>query len=178
MGRGIHPQIPHLQQSGSSRRGSPAQNRPDAGHHLHHAEGLGEVIVSPQIQPHHLVILRPTGGSNDDRDAGGGGIAPEGFENFDTVHPGQHNIQQGQVKVVLGNQVRRGAAIVGNRAVIPRAAQADRNQPGNGNFVLHNQNAVHPMPPIVIYLKYSTELSPSCIEVRREELGVRSWAAG
>ena len=66
---------------------------------------------------------------------------------------------------MLGNQVRRGAAIVGNRAVLPRAAQADRNQPGNGNFVLHNQNAVHPMPPIVIYLKYSTELSPSCIEV-------------
>ena len=66
---------------------------------------------------------------------------------------GQHNIQQGQVKVMLGNQVRRGAAIVGNRAVRPRAAQSDRNQLGNGNFVLHNQNAVHPMPPIVIYLK-------------------------
>ena len=59
------------------------------------------------------------------------------------VEPEVHEHPEARVAPPLHAVGRRGAAIVGNRAVIPRAAQADRNQPGNGNFVLHNQNAKH-----------------------------------
>ena len=136
MGRGIHPQIPHLQQSGSSRRGSPAQNRPDAGHHLHHAEGLGQIIVRAQVQPHHLVVLRSPGGRDDDRDAGGGGIAPEGFENFNAVHSGQHDIQHNELGLGMAQRVEQSHTV-------PEALRLEAGRP---------QGIQHQLPDAVVVL--------------------------
>ena len=136
MGRGVHPQIAHLQQSGGSRGSRPAQNRPDTGHHLHHAEGLGQIIVRAQVQPHHFIVFRPPGGRDDDRDAGGGRIAPEGFENFDAVHPGQHNIQHNQLGLGMAQGIEQPHAV-------PEALRLEAGRP---------QGIQHQLPDAVVIL--------------------------
>ena len=45
-----------------------AQHRLDAGHELHHAEWLDEVIVRAEVEAADLVVLRALGRSHDDRD--------------------------------------------------------------------------------------------------------------
>ena len=136
MGVGVHPQLPVLQQPGSGGGSAPAQYRPDAGDHLHHPEGLGEIIVRPGVQTHHLVVLRPLGGSHDDGNPGGGRVGSQGFQDSDAVLVGQHDVQQ--------NQLRLGAAqAVEQPRTVPEALRLKARRP---------QGVQHQLPDAVIVL--------------------------
>ena len=75
-----------------------AQHGADARDHLHHAEGLGKIIVRAGIQPDDLVILAAAGGRKDDgelrRERGGAQL----FQYFNAVLAGQHDVEQDKLR--------------------------------------------------------------------------------
>ena len=73
-----------------------AQGGADAGHQLHHAEGLGDVVVRPAVQAHHLVVLGPLGGDQDDGEPSGGGAGADALEDVQAVLLREHQVQQDQ----------------------------------------------------------------------------------
>ena len=62
-----------------------AQGGADTGHELHHPKGLGDVVVRPAVQAHHLVVLGPLGGDQDDGEPGGGGAGADALEDVQAV---------------------------------------------------------------------------------------------
>ena len=78
-----------------------AQGGAHPGHQLHHAEGLGYIVVRPLIQSQHLVVLGALGGEHDDRQGLGGGHGAQALEYLQTVLLGQHDIQQHQLRAAL-----------------------------------------------------------------------------
>ena len=73
-----------------------AENGPDPGDHLHHAEGLAQIIVGAQIEADNSVILASLGGSHDDRKSDRHRCGPKLFEDRDAVLAWQHDVQQYQ----------------------------------------------------------------------------------
>ena len=65
------------------------EHRPHQGHQLLGAEGLGHIVVRPQVEPQQLVVLLPTGGEQDDRRLGELAELRQGLE---PVHPRHHHI--------------------------------------------------------------------------------------
>ena len=78
-----------------------AEHRADTGEQLHNAEGLGHIIVGPQVQSLYDIKFTGFGGHHDDRDvlqlAGG----PDFLQNGEPVLTGKHDVQQHQVRNVL-----------------------------------------------------------------------------
>ena len=86
-----------------------AQRHVDAGGKLQNSEGLGNIVVRPQIQSLYLVGLLP---QRAEHDAGDLRIALlEFFEHVQSAAVGQHNIQKshrGQVLIQRGIEIRHG----------------------------------------------------------------------
>ena len=139
MGRGIHSQIPHLQQSGSSRRGSPAQNRPDAGHHLHHAEGLGHIVVGPHVKAGYYGALVAGGRQKDHRQLPG----PGGSAHAEAGAVRQLQVHQSQVKPHPFQGLPGGALPCRRRHGEALLPQKIRQQTDNGVVILRQQYSVH-----------------------------------
>jgi serine/threonine protein kinase len=57
------------------------------------AEGLGNIVVGPHFQADDPVRLLGLGGEHDDRQGGGGRLGTKTPADFQTVHLGQHEIQ-------------------------------------------------------------------------------------
>ena len=72
----------------------------DAGQQLVGAEGLGQVVVSTQVQGGHFVFFVGAGGNDHHREAG---PAPELAQNIQAVHVGQPQIQNDEVRTVGGD---------------------------------------------------------------------------
>ncbi|CAN3963006.1 DNA-processing protein DprA, partial [Dysosmobacter welbionis] len=96
----------HLQNAaaeGAVLRLRPPQQRPDAGEQLHHAEGLGHIVIGAAVQTHHLVVLRALGRQHDDRQLGRAGRGPELFQDAESILLRQHDIQQHQGRHLLSH---------------------------------------------------------------------------
>ena len=74
-----------------------AQHRLDAGHELHHAEWLDEVIVRAEVEAADLVVLRALGRSHDDRDGAQLRRRLHALQQLDAVHAGQHHVEHHQI---------------------------------------------------------------------------------
>ena len=77
------------------------QHRLDAGHQFHDPEGLGQIVVRPQIQTLYLVVLCALGGGHHHRDAPQGRRGPHPAQQLHAVHAGQHHIQHHQLRLLL-----------------------------------------------------------------------------
>ena len=91
-----------------SRRRSPhrwggraAQQGVHAGDELHHAEGLGQVVVGASIQAAHLVVFRALGREHHHRHMLGGLIGAQAAQNLQPVDARQHDVEQHQVGKTL-----------------------------------------------------------------------------
>ena len=88
----VHLQAPQTQGTAGPLR--PPQQGPNAGEQLHHAKGLGHVIVGAAVQPQDLVILGALGGQHNNWNIGMGAY-PAAY--IEAVHHGKHDIQQNQI---------------------------------------------------------------------------------
>ena len=75
--------------------GVPPELGLDPGHQLQRIEGLGEVVVRPQGQPHDLVHVLHPGSEHQD---GEQVRLPDLLAQSEAVHIREHHIQDGQVK--------------------------------------------------------------------------------
>ena len=71
-----------------------AQSGADAGRQLVRIEGLGDIVVGPQIQCGHLFLFLVAGGDDEDGD-----MAPTAqlFQHLESVHVRQTQVQQDQI---------------------------------------------------------------------------------
>jgi len=114
-----------------------AQHRVDAGQHLLHLKGLGDVVVRSHFETGHLVLQLALGGEHDDGDLGG---LPDLFAHGPAVHAGQHDVQQDQVGLELVELVQPGQPVAGDLALHLLLFQIDAQQVGNILVIFHNQD--------------------------------------
>ena len=117
-----------------------AQHSPDPGYHLHHAEGLCQIVVGSQIQTQHLVILRSPGGGHNDGDPRRIRAGAEGFENFNSVHTGKHNVQHNQQGLFFGKGLKQGFSIRKALGVKSRGPQRIEHQLPDAGVIFHTVN--------------------------------------
>ena len=78
-----------------------AQHRLDACHQRHHAKGLCHIVVCTAVQSDDLIVLRTLCGDHNHRQIFCCHVAPNLFQNFQTVLLRQHDIQQNQIRLLL-----------------------------------------------------------------------------
>ena len=119
------------------RRLDAAQDGLDPGHQLAGVEGLGEVVVRPQLQAHDLVHVVGAGGEHDD---GHRAVLAQPAADLPAVHPGHHQIQHDQVRL---EPARRFQALLPVPRGVHAEALAVEVEPGeldDALFVVYDQN--------------------------------------
>lgn len=66
-----------------------------AQHHLHRIEGLGDIVVRPEIEAENFVVVLAFGRENEN---GHLAEAPQGPRHLIAREPGHHHVQNGQVR--------------------------------------------------------------------------------
>ena len=77
------------------------QKRPHTADELQNAEGLGEVIVRPGIQPFHNVQLAVFCGDQQHGQSLGGAVGAQGLQNLNAAFTGQHPVQNHKIRLIL-----------------------------------------------------------------------------
>src|SRR5690349_8166420 len=86
----------------------PAERRADAGDQLGHLERLLDVVVGARLQPHHDVDRVAAGRQHHDR---GRRFAADLAADLETVHPGQHDVEQDQVVAAAPESLEAGETV-------------------------------------------------------------------
>ena len=81
------------------------QNRTDSCDQLHHAEGLGDIIVRASVQTFHPVIFRVFGGQHDDRKRCCLRVLAKAFQNGNAVFLRKHDVQQNKFGQLPGQRL-------------------------------------------------------------------------
>jgi hypothetical protein len=126
---------PHGRHAGS------AQHRLHPGHQLAHAERLGQVVVAPDLQRMHLVVLGAPG--RDDHDRRLDPLAAQRLGDPPAVHSWQHQIDDGHIRALVAQLSHRPLAILGDLDVHPGAPQMGRHRVGDHPVVLGDQYPCH-----------------------------------
>ena len=131
----------------------PAQQSFDPGDKLHHAEGLGDVVVGTGLQTDDLVIFTALGGEHDHRRAAGGGTLPQLAQHLQAVLFGQHDIQQDQLGSLPGQHLPEGRGSVKARGLKTGIVQCINYQFPDAGVVFHQKN--HKNPPFLrVYISF------------------------
>ena len=116
---------------------SPAEQCPDPGQQLHHAKGLGHIVVGSGIQTKHLVILGALGGEHHHGNQGGFGIGTEGFQNVQTVLLRQHDVQHDELRQTLFHGIPERSGMAEALSLQRGAVQSVGHQLPDGVVILH-----------------------------------------
>ena len=111
----------------------PAKLRLDPRQDLHGVEGLGDIVVRPQIQALNFVRVLGFGREQDHRHVG---RLPQAGQGGDAVQLGHHDVQQDQVDVLPAKQVQGLRPVVGGEDLIPGGGQIDGQCGHNVLFVV------------------------------------------
>ena len=109
----------------------------DPGHQLPHGEGLGDVVVRPDLQALDLVRLLLPGGEDDDGHAAA--LLPENAAHIKADHLRQHHVQQHDVRVLLQGHGEPRLPVVGGEDGIALLLQVKADDIHNALLVLHDQ---------------------------------------
>ena len=109
----------------------------DPGQEFVRAEGLGEVVIRPQIQCGDLVPLMGAGGDHHHRQAG---PAAQAAEDVQTIHVRQAEVQNDQVGTVGGDHGKRLLAGLGLHGFIAVVVEDRGNEVRDALLVLNYQN--------------------------------------
>src|SRR6266540_4207934 len=118
----------------------PAELGPETGQDLLHPEWLGHVIVGPGVEGRDLVGLLVPDGKDDDRDVGEG---PHPTDHLGAVEIGKAQIQEHQVRSVLGRCHHGLLAGAGGLDRVAVGLQARPQGPSNLGLVVHHQDRGH-----------------------------------
>ena len=109
----------------------------DPGQELVRAEGLGEVVVRPQIQRGDLVPLVGAGGDHHHRQAG---PTAQAAENVQAIHVRQAEVQNDQIGTVGGDHGKRLLAGLGLHGLIAIVIENRGNEVRDALLILDYQN--------------------------------------
>ena len=121
---------------GGGGHGHPADVGLHPGHQLPDGEGFCDIVVRPQLQAQHLVLLLLPGGEHEN--GGGGAGLPDFFAHLKAAQPGQHQVQQNEVRVLLQGQLQAGGAVQGLQGVVPFPHQIEGQDIHNVLLILNN----------------------------------------
>ena len=120
-------------------RGS-AQHGLDAGEQLPDAERLDDVVVRPQLEPLHAVLLLPARREHDDGRAGA--LRRHDLEHLEAVSSRHGYVQQGQVKVAFTHGADGGQALFQRQHLVAGCGQHVRQGVPDAVVILRNQNGI------------------------------------
>ena len=112
----------------------------DPGQQLPHGEGLGDIVVRPQLQTQDLVGLLLPGGEHED--GHGRPRLPDLPAHVKSVHPRQHQVQQDQVRVLFQSQLQAGIPVIGLQGIVPLPAEVEGQNIHDVLLVFHDQNGL------------------------------------
>ena len=137
---------------------TPAQHRLDPGDQLHHAKGLCHVVVSPQVQSHHLVVLCPLCGHHDHRDVLGLHRRLQLLEQGDAVLSREHDIKKNKLWRFQRQSLKKTAPVLKSAGFESCCLQCIYNQFSDVAVILHTKNhqfspslSFMPRPPALLY---------------------------
>ena len=108
-------------ESAQARRGlllpRPSQHRLDPRQELGHAEGLGDVVVGPQLQSQDPVGLLSSRRQHDDGRTRL--VRAQGAAQVQAAHPGQHDVQNDQVHLLFRKKSQGALGIARGQDTVP-----------------------------------------------------------
>ena len=116
----------------------PAQEGPQPSGHLLHLERLGEVVVGADLEPGDDVVGVVAGADDDDRDVA---AAPYLADAVEPGHPAEHEVDQHDVGVDLGERPQGLLGAGGLRDLVPLVLQG---QPEHGTDAVVVLDEEHP----------------------------------
>ncbi len=118
-----------------------AQDGTDPRHQLQHAERLGDVVLRAEVQPGHLVGLRPAGREQDDREAGRFRVLFQAAQGLEPVHAGEHDVQQEDVRQAVPQRGKHGGCVLKARNLQPAGFQRAADDFAHVLLVLDHKSA-------------------------------------
>jgi len=113
-----------------------AQQRLHPCHQLAHTEGLGEVVIGPNLKPHDCIHFIGAGGQHENRDAG---FLPEDSANLEAIQDGQHDVKHHQVGMLAAGNVQRLSAVHRHSHFVPLLEQIVFQRVNQRRFVLYDK---------------------------------------
>ena len=144
LGPVIHGDGPHGEQAGALVRAPQAGISPQLGlhpgHHLQGVEGLGDIVVRPDVQAQDLVRVLALGGEEDN-----GHVAPlpQLGGGPDAVQLGHHHVHQDEMDLVLLHSPDGLPAVIGLQGAIALAGEIDVQGGDDVLVVVADQNGIH-----------------------------------
>jgi len=118
-----------------------AQDGLDARQQLARRKGLDHVVVDPRFQAADPVVLLATRGQHDDRHVAGHFVAAPASGEFQTTGPGQHPVEQDQVRNPVGDGGGGLAAVPGVHWLVVALTQGEGHHVADGGLVIDYQDA-------------------------------------
>lgn len=164
----VDDQIPHPEDGG---RGDlplrPPQDRANPRHQLARAEGLGDVIVRPQLQAQHPILLHPRRQDDD----GHPGLPSDGATDVEAIHARQHRVQDDKVGPLPPEGMQRAGAIPHRDHAEPRLLQAGPDHLAHPGLILHHQHRPHADPLLRLTPWAFSPAAPTCWSTKPHSRG-------
>ncbi len=116
----------------------PPQEGLDAAHELAQPEGLGQVVVRPELEPDHLVDLVIAGGQHEDRHLGA--CRADTAEDLESIDPGQPHVQDHEVRRLVRGDLESLFAGARDRDLVALLLEGVLDPPRDGVLVLDDQD--------------------------------------
>ena len=122
-----------------------AQHRLDAGHQLHHAEGLDQIVVRAEVEAVYLIILRALGRGHDYGDRAQALGRLHAAQQLYAVHTGQHYVQHDQLrKLRLLQGIPEGRPVGKTGSLEAAGLQGVHLDVTDAGIILHAPDHAHP----------------------------------
>ena len=112
----------------------------DAGDELTRTERLGDVVVGAGLEASDLVLLLATRSEHDDRDRAGALLGPQTARELHARHPGQHPVEQHEVRKGFTNQALGGFGIGSTDHMMARTCEVGSNELLDCRLVFDQKN--------------------------------------
>jgi len=109
-GADVGQHVAHRQALGEGLRLASSEHRAEPSQELAGAEGLGDVVVGANLQPHHAVRLVSPRGEHEDRNAA---LAADATDDFQAVDAGHHDVEEHGIECPDAQQLEPLQAIRG-----------------------------------------------------------------
>ena len=127
-------------------RGAAPQHCLDAGDHLHHAEGLYQIVVGPHVETLYLVVFHALGGGHDDGHRLCPGCLTQIAQQRHAVLSGQHHVQQHQLRRLRFQRFPEAGAVGKATGLKTRGVQRIYLDLADAGVILHTPDHVNSSP--------------------------------
>jgi len=120
---------------------APPRRGPDPRDELLHGEGLHEVVVGPDLEGVHAVVLRAPRADDHDRSADSFGARR--LDHPPAVHARQHQVEDAHIRLLVAQAREAGLALVHPKRIESRSVEMARHPARDDVVVLDDENLRH-----------------------------------